>query len=154
MILLLHLLAALPAVLLAIVVWRLVRHREWAAATLVALLALLGVVLHPAVQQAADVSIAYPYAKRKEALALEHQIVGKNYAFVVAKLGEPRRVRVESPTVVTTASRVITQRLATYQAMDYSVNPVIYRATRFIVFMDENGTVTSHRVKWDYGQGR
>jgi len=124
------------------------------AATFISLPTLFGFALHPAMQHAADVSIAYPLAKRKEFLALEHRIVGENCAFVVEKLGEPRRVRGEIPTVVTTPTRVINQHLATYQAMDYAVNPVICRATRFIAFVHESGTVTSHRVNREYGQAR
>ena len=47
-----------------------------------------------------DELLAYPYAKMKEALAIEHDIVGTNYAFVVEKLGFPDRTRVKNPTVL------------------------------------------------------
>lgn len=149
-----HFVLSIPALAFGYVTWRLIRRKERIASVIIGLLALACVALHPSIQMLADKFIAYPYAKKKEALAIEYDIVGKNYAEVVKILGQPNRSRVESPTIGEIATKRITKKLDTYQALDYYVSPTIYIATRFIVFLDEEGNVTSHRVKWEYGQGR
>ena len=63
-----------------------------------------------AFSQMQDELLAYPYAKMKEALAIEHDIVGTNYAFVVEKLGFPDRTRVKNPTVLKTTTREIANK--------------------------------------------
>ncbi len=150
----LYLLTAIPAIAFIYITWRLVKHREWISYSITGLVAIACLVFHPAVQGLADKFVGYPYAKGKENLAIEHEIIGKNYSYVIEKLGQPNRTRVENPTVLKTATRKITQKRETYQAMDYFLSPALYTATRFIVFLDENGNVKSHRVKWEYGQGR
>jgi hypothetical protein len=107
-----------------------------------------------AFSQMQDELLAYPYAKRKEPLAIEHDIVGTNYAFVVEKLGFPDRTRVKNPTVLKTTTREIANKNEPYQTLDYYLSPAIYVATRFIVFLDENGNIKSHRLKWEHGEGR
>jgi len=148
------LLLALPVIVIGYVAWRLIRNRKWIAGMVLGLFALVFFLVHPTVQMGADELIAYPYAKKKETLALEYDIVGKNYSYVVEKLGPPNRTRVVHPTVLKSATREITKQGAVYQAMDYFVSPAIYVATRFIVFLDEKGNVKSHRVKWEHGEGR
>lgn len=150
----LHLIAAIPALTFGFVTWRLVIHKEWVAYTITGLVTLACFLLHPASQMLADKVAGYPYAKSKEKLAIEYDIVGENYSYVVEKLGQPQRTRIENPTVLKTATREITSKNDTYQALDYFLSPALYTATRFIVFLDENGNVKSHRVKWEYGEGR
>lgn len=149
-----YLFVLIPAISFGYVTWRLIKHKEWISYTITGLAAFACIAFHPASQTFLDKLAGYPYAKNKEALAVEYNIVGKNYAYVVEKLGEPNRTRVESPTIAKTTTREITRMNDTYQAMDYFLSPALYTATRFIVFLDENGNVKSHRVKWEYGEGR
>lgn len=149
-----HVIAAIPFLVSSYVGRRLWLHREWLSFSVIVVVGAACFLFHPTVQTIADNVWGYRYAKAKEALAIEHRIVGKNFSFVVERLGEPKRVRVESPVVTRSATREITRKLDTYQAMDYYLGPGLYTATRFIVFLDELGNVKSHRVKWEHGEGR
>lgn len=113
---------------------------------------------HPTIQTVGDYFFGYPYAKSKEALAIEADIVGRPYEFVVERLGQPDSVKVVPPAVVietkTRKERNPEKRSEMYQKLEYSLSPLLYTATRFIVFLDMDGVVKSHRVKWEYGEGR
>jgi len=145
--LVLSLLALLPLLAFGYVTWRLVRHRERVASAITGLVALALLALNPLIQVAADSLIAKPYAERKRGVADEAGLVGKDFAFVVRHLGEPSRVRVENPAIASIATRAITTRLDPYTAVEYFPARAIYMGTRFIVFLDSAGTVTSYRVK-------
>src|SRR5688572_13905169 len=136
-----HLLALLPLLAFGYVTWRLIHHRERVAAAIAALVVIALTVLHPLVQIAADSLIARPYAEKKKSLADGADIVGKDFAFVVSRLGEPKRIRVASPTIVTTATRAITTKREPYTALYYFPSSAIYMSTRFIVFLDSAGIV-------------
>jgi hypothetical protein len=144
-----HLLALLPLAAFAYVTWRLVRHREKVAAALTAAVTLGLLLLQPLSQMAADSLLARPYAERQKAAADAAALLGKDFPAVVRQLGEPARIRVESGTIVTTATRAITRRLEPYTALEYFPASALYMGTRFIVFLDASGVVTSYRIKWE-----
>jgi hypothetical protein len=61
---------------------------------------------------------------------------------------------VKNPTVLKTATREIAKKNEPYQTLDYYLSPAIYVATRFIVFLDDNGNIKIHRLKSEYGERR
>lgn len=153
-----HLLLALPFCAFAYVTIRLYRKGEAAGVAITGIIAALCLFAHPAIQFLGDELLGYPYAKKKEALALEADIVGKQYVDLVKSLGEPDAARVVHPGVVletkTRIARVDDKQRETYQRISYHFSPLLYTSTEFIVFLDMKGRVKSHRVKWEHGEGR
>ncbi|MEO6079311.1 MAG: hypothetical protein ABIQ86_06010 [Steroidobacteraceae bacterium] len=143
----LSLIALLPLLAFTYVTWRLVRHREWVAATFTGLLVIGLLVLQPVTQIAADSLVAKPYAEKKRRAADEAGLVGKDFAFVVRLLGEPVLSRVEHPLIASISTRAITKVTEPYTALEYFPTRGIYMGTRFIVFLNSAGNVTSYRVK-------
>jgi hypothetical protein len=142
-------LAFLPAVAFGYVTWRLVRHCEWIATAISGLITIACLLANPFVQMGADQLLGRPYAENLKIRADEADIIGKDFAYVIETLGEPDRIRVETPAIAQNTTREISKVLPPYTALDYYRTSAVYLTTRFIVFLDQRGRVTGYRVKWE-----
>lgn len=151
-IILIHILAVLPAAVFGHVTWRLIHHRERLAAITPALVTIAAVFFHPLTQMAADSLICRPYAVRKKNAADAASLIGKDYAAVLALLGKPDNSRASGPSIISTMATQeikIVPGQEPYTALVYHAGSGFYLGTRFMVFLDANGIVYGYRVKWE-----
>lgn len=134
---------------LAFATWWLARRRWRAVACAAGMLLVISLLLHPLFQIAGDTLIARPSAERMKLEADELSLLGKDFAFVSANLGEPDHIKVQTPVVVKRSTQEITIARPPYTRLAYGGFWTLPLGTRFLVFLNGDGLVTGYRVKWE-----